>query len=57
MRKQRSRISIPSQTLQRSPYTRQRGEESEKAGVPAVALRWIVPVVGVEAEEELDVGG
>lgn len=50
-------VAIAAKTLQSTPDTGEGGEETEEAGVPAVALRWGGPVVGVEAEEEFDVLG
>ena len=55
MRKRVPGIIITSQTLKRTPKTGQGREEAKDFRVSGIALTGIVPIVSVEAEEELDV--
>jgi hypothetical protein len=48
-------VVVASKTLKGAPDAGEGGEETEEPRVRAIALRWVVPVVGVEAEEEFDV--
>jgi hypothetical protein len=55
MREKTPCVGISAKTLESTPDTGQGGEESEKSRMRRVALRRVIPVVGVETEEELDV--
>jgi len=49
------RVTVTAEALQETPDRRQCGEKAEEARVVRVALHGVLPVVGVQAEEELDV--
>jgi hypothetical protein len=55
VREKTSRVGISAKTLQSTPYTRQGSEESEEPGMRRVTLCRVVPIIGVETEEEFDV--
>lgn len=48
-------VIVPTEALQGSPDAREAGEEAEKTRVRGVALWGVGPVIGVEAEEELEI--
>lgn len=50
-------VGVSTNTLESSPYGRECCEEAEKPRMRRVALHWITPMRGIQAEEELDILG
>jgi hypothetical protein len=55
MREKTSRVGISAKTLESTPDTGKRGEKSKESRMRGIALCRIVPIDGVETEEELDI--
>lgn len=55
MRKRISGIIITSQTLQCTPDPRQSREKSEESRMGGITLAGIIPILSIEAEEELNI--
>ncbi|KAK2006646.1 hypothetical protein LZ32DRAFT_595196, partial [Colletotrichum eremochloae] len=49
------RVSVTTQALQQAPDGRQRAQETEKSRVVRVALHRVIPGIGVDTEEQLNV--
>lgn len=50
-----SGVHVSTNALEGSPYRWEGGEEPQEPRMRGVALDWVIPVRGIEAEEELDV--
>lgn len=55
MREETPRVGISAKTLKSTPDTGQSGKESKESGMRRITLRRVIPIFGVEAEEQLDV--
>jgi hypothetical protein len=49
------RVVVTPDALQGTPDGRQGGKEAHKARMVRVAMVWVVPAVGIEAEEQVDI--